>query len=79
MHYLNLYISFLKEIHTFDYIYTVVFSKKYIHLIITITTDIFNYFYVIPYFKRFNKILAFISIPIMLGVKLDVNWCNDKL
>ena len=22
---------------------------------------------------------AFISIPIILGVKLDVNWCSDKL
>ena len=42
-------------------------------------TDVFYYFYVSPFLKSFNKILGLISIPIMLGVKLDVNWCSDIL
>ena len=62
VHYLHLYSSFVLEVQTFNY-YNL--------------TDVFNYFYVSPCLKSLNTILVLISIPIMLGVKLDVNWCSD--
>ena len=64
MHYLNLYSSFLLEIHTFNY---------------NNLTDVFDYFYAISDLKVSIRSCAFIYITIMLGVKLDVNWCSDKL
>ena len=63
VHNLDSLSSFLLKIHKFDY-YTLTHG-----LII---------------FMSFHTGVSitscpFISIPIMLGVKLDVNWCSDNL